>query len=40
MNALRLPFNFDAALIIEEINQFKKEEYHDTYNTSVTLKTL
>jgi mannose-6-phosphate isomerase-like protein (cupin superfamily) len=40
MNALQLPFKFDAALILEEINQFKKEEYYDIYNTSVTLETL
>lgn len=40
MNALRLPFNFDTARILNEIAQFKKEEYYDIYNTSVTLETL
>jgi len=40
MNALQLPFNFNTALMLEEINQFKKEEYYDIYNPSVTLKTL
>jgi len=40
MNACQLPFNFDATLMLKEINQFKKEEYYDIYNPSVTLKTL
>ena len=40
MNALQLPFKFDAALILEEISQFKKEEYYDIYNPSVILETL
>ncbi len=40
MNALQLPFTFNAALIQEEINQFKKEDYYDIYNPSVMLETL
>lgn len=40
MNALQLPFTFDTAIILEEINQFSKEDYYDIYNTSVALKTL
>ena len=40
MNALKLPFKFDAAIIKEEIAQFSKSDYYDIYNSSVTLKTL
>jgi hypothetical protein len=40
MNALQLPFNFDAAIILKEISQFTKEDYYDIYNTSVEVETL
>jgi mannose-6-phosphate isomerase-like protein (cupin superfamily) len=40
MNALQLPFKFDATLILQEISQFKKEDYYDIYNPSVGLETL
>ena len=40
MNALQLPFTFDAELILEEINQFKKEDYYEIYNPSVLQETL
>ena len=40
MNALKLPFQFDTALIKEEIAQFSQEDYYDIYNPSVSLKTL
>jgi len=40
MNALQLPFKFDASLILRDINQFKKEDYYDIYNPSVALETL
>lgn len=40
MNALQLPFTFDAEQILEEVRQFTNEEYYDIYNTSVELETL
>ena len=40
MNSLKLPFEFDAAILKNEVAQFSKEDYYDIYNPSVTLKTL
>ena len=40
MNALQLPFHFDAARIIKEISQFTQEDYYDIYNSSVEVETL
>ncbi len=40
MNAIKLPFHFDADRIKQEISQFTKEDYYDIYNPSVALKTL
>lgn len=40
MNAIQLPFHFDASKIKEELAQFSKEDYYDIYNPSVTLETL
>lgn len=40
MNALQLPFHFDATRILEEMNQFNKEDYYDISNPSVVLETL
>ena len=40
MNALKLPFTFDASIIKEEITQFSKTDYYDIYNPSVELETL
>ena len=40
MNALKLPFKFDADKIKKEIAQFSNAEYNDIYNPSVTLETL
>ncbi|WP_420574051.1 aspartyl/asparaginyl beta-hydroxylase domain-containing protein [Kordia sp.] len=40
MNALKLPFEFDADVIKKELSQFSKKDYEDIYNPSVTLETL
>lgn len=40
MNALKLPFSFDARRVLEEISQFSREDYYDISNPSVTFKTL
>lgn len=40
LNALRLPFQFDTAQILQELAQFSQEDYYDIYNPSVTLETL
>ncbi|EDP94925.1 aspartyl/asparaginyl beta-hydroxylase domain-containing protein [Kordia algicida OT-1] len=40
MNALKLPFEFDAEVIKKELSQFSKEDYQDIYNSSVMLETL
>ena len=40
MKSLKLPFEFDASIIKQEIAQFSKSEYSDIYNPSVTLETL
>jgi len=40
MNAIKLPFTFDASKIKQELAQFSKTEYDDIYNPSVTLETL
>ncbi len=40
MNALKLPFKFDASKMKEELAQFTRTEYSDIYNPSVTLNTL
>jgi hypothetical protein len=40
MNALKLPFEFDASIIKKELAQFTKAEYQDIYNSSVQLETL
>jgi hypothetical protein len=40
MNAIKLPFVFDAEIIKKELSQFTQHDYYDIYNTSVTLETL
>lgn len=40
MNALKLPFEFDASKLRSELSQFSEDAYYDIYNPSVTLKTL
>jgi len=40
MNAIKLPFTFDAEIIKQELSQFTKKDYYDIYNPSVTIETL
>lgn len=40
MKSLKLPFQFDAEKLREELSQFTKSDYYDIYNPSVTLETL
>lgn len=40
MDAIKLPFQFDAAIIKKELAQFSDSDFTDIYNPSVALNTL
>ena len=40
MISLKLPFEFDASKLKNELAQFSKTDFYDIYNPSVTLETL
>lgn len=39
-DVIKLPFNFDSAIIKKELSQFSKSDFNDIYNPSVSLETL